>query len=133
MDKKTFPKPLDVNTFAKDPSMEDELAILAKQANADRAPPIPTATMPLPTPPVDRLLDTRQQTHGDFRTNARLSQKLKEIFRSYEGWDHLDDVEKEVLDMISLKLSRVLSGRSLERQHWEDIEGYARLALRECK
>jgi hypothetical protein len=42
-------------------------------------------------------------------------------------------VERECLDMIALKISRVLSGRSLERQHWEDIEGYAHLALRECK
>ncbi len=78
------------------------------------------------------LLNVRQSTHGDFRTNARLSQKLKEIYRSYEGWAHLDDVEKEVLDMISLKISRILSGKSLERQHWEDIEGYAHLALKEC-
>lgn len=81
----------------------------------------------------EELLEDRQSTHGDFRTNARLSQNLKHVFRTYEGWDHLDDVEKEVLDMISLKISRILSGRSLERRHWEDIAGYAHLALRECK
>lgn len=79
------------------------------------------------------LTQERNSTHGDFRTNARLSQKLKTVFRSYDGWDALDDVEKEVLDMISLKISRILSGKSLERQHWEDIEGYAHLALKECK
>jgi len=82
---------------------------------------------------VEALTAERNSTHGDFRTNARLSQKLKFVFRSYDGWDHLDDVEKEVLDMISLKISRILSGRSLEKQHWEDIEGYAHLALKECK
>lgn len=81
----------------------------------------------------EALINARQATHGDFRTNARLSQKLKAVFRTYEGWEHLDDVEKEVLDMISLKISRILSGKSLERQHWEDIEGYAHLALIECK
>lgn len=108
-------------------------------------------TLDIPTPPpipdrvrklaqtlgvhmeTEKLLEDRQQTHGDFRTNARLSQLLKTVFRQYEGWDHLDDVEKEVLDMISLKISRILSGRSLERQHWEDIAGYAQLALRECQ
>lgn len=82
---------------------------------------------------VEELTTERQDTHGDFRTNARLSQEIKAVLRSYEGWDHLDDVEKEVMDMIALKFSRVLSGRSLEKQHWEDIEGYAHLALRECK
>lgn len=79
------------------------------------------------------LTNTRQSTHGDFRTNARLSQHLKAVFRSYDGWDHLDDVEKEAMDMMALKFSRIISGRSLERQHWEDVEGYAHLALKECK
>lgn len=84
-------------------------------------------------PKVEELTHDRNSTHGDFRTNAALSQALKAVLRSYEGWDHLDDVEKEVMDMIALKFSRVLSGRSLEKQHWEDVEGYAHLALRECK
>lgn len=84
-------------------------------------------------PGLEVLVNDRNITHGDFRTNARLSQEIKAVLRSYEGWDHLDDVEKEVMDMIALKFSRVLSGRSLEKQHWEDVEGYAHLALRECK
>ena len=78
------------------------------------------------------ILNERQQTHGDFRSNARLSQKLKQIFRSTETWEHLDDVEKESMDMIALKFSRILSGKSLSKEHWEDVVGYARLAEREC-
>jgi hypothetical protein len=78
------------------------------------------------------LLSTRRQTHGNFRDNARLSQRLKSIFRSTASWDHLDDVEKESLDMIALKISRILSGKSLEKQHWEDVKGYAALAEKEC-
>lgn len=112
-------RPFDVTKM---PEIEEGIAELAKNAGAE-----------LRTKPVQALTNERNQTHGDFRTNARLSQKLKTVFRSYDGWDALDDVEKEVLDMISLKISRILSGRSLERQHWEDIEGYAHLALKECK
>jgi len=92
-------------------------------------PPIPRDDHEVP---IANLLSIRRQTHGNFRDNARLSQALKATFRATASWDHLDDVEKESLDMIALKISRVLSGRSLERQHWEDIEGYARLALEEC-
>lgn len=87
----------------------------------------------LDAPTAEALVNTRHSTHGDFRTNARLSQHLKEVLRSYEGWAHLDDVEKEVMDMVALKFSRILSGKSLARQHWEDVEGYAHLALRECE
>jgi hypothetical protein len=83
--------------------------------------------------PVERLTQERRQTHGNFRDNARLSQKLKSTFRSTAAWDYLDDVEKESLDMIALKISRILSGKSLERQHWEDVEGYAHLAVKECE
>lgn len=81
----------------------------------------------------ETLLSNRQNTHGDFFHNARVSQALKRIMRAEPGWDLLSDVEKESMDMIALKFSRVLSGRPLELQHWEDVEGYARLAVRECK
>jgi hypothetical protein len=30
--------------------------------------------------------------------------------------------------MIALKLSRILSGKPDEQDHWDDIAGYARLA-----
>lgn len=84
-------------------------------------------------PNIANLLNDRQTIHGDFRSNARISQMLKAVFRACEHWQFLDDVEKESIDMIAMKISRVLSGKSLEKQHWEDIEGYARLALKECK
>ncbi len=79
------------------------------------------------------LLETRQTTHGSFRDNADVSQALKSMFRASAGWGKLTSVEKEVMDMIALKFSRVLSGRSLEKQHWEDVVGYAQLALEQCQ
>jgi hypothetical protein len=84
-------------------------------------------------PPTDPLLQTRQQTHGSFDENAHVAQQLKEAFREAPGWQRLDDVEREAMDMIAAKFSRILSGRSLERQHWEDVVGYARLILDRCR
>ncbi len=52
--------------------------------------------------------------------------------RGSPGWSKLTDVEREAMDMIALKFSRVLSGKSLEKQHWEDIVGYGQLALNLC-
>ena len=82
--------------------------------------------------PAEALITERQSTHGDFRSNARISQLIKSVFRATEHWQHLDDTEKEAMDMIALKFSRILSGKSLERQHWEDVEGYAHLVVKEC-
>lgn len=81
----------------------------------------------------DPLLTTRQSTHGDFAENARVSQIIKEAYRSSPGWEKLTDIERESMDMIALKFSRVLSGKSMERQHWEDVVGYAKLVEERCQ
>ena len=78
------------------------------------------------------LLEERQQTHGSFEDNANISQALKQIMRAGPGWLRLTMIEREAMDMIALKLSRVLSGKSMERQHWEDIVGYAKLVEEKC-
>ena len=108
-------------------NIDNEIASLALA-------PGPEAFAPRKKPKVvEEVIQDRRQTHGNFRDNARLSQMLKATMRATVSWEYLDDVEKESLDMIALKISRVLSGQSLEKQHWEDIEGYAHLALMECK
>lgn len=73
----------------------------------------------------DILLE-RASTHGEFTNVANISQTLKSIFRT--GNIHLNDVQKESLDMIAGKISRILAGDPNEPDHWLDIEGYARLA-----
>lgn len=92
-------------------------------------------TTPLPTNEMTQpdLLDQRQTTHGEFGDNARVSQSIKRILRAEPGWELLTDTEREAMDMIALKFSRLLSGKALELQHWEDIVGYARLAEKLCK
>ena len=78
------------------------------------------------------LLTERGTTHGDFGENAYISQTLKHLFRECAGWDIMTVVEREAMDMIALKFSRILSGKPHERQHWEDVVGYAKLALDRC-
>lgn len=78
------------------------------------------------------LLNQRQVTHGSFEDNAIISQSIKRLFRAGPGWNKLSDVECEAMDMIALKFSRVLSGRSMSKQHWEDVVGYAKLVEEKC-
>lgn len=93
---------------------------------------VEAATQPTQQPTTD-ILDERQKTHGAFGDNARVSQALKRAFRTELGWEVLTDTEREAMDMIALKFSRILSGKALELQHWEDVVGYARLAEKLCK
>lgn len=78
------------------------------------------------------LLVERQTTHGNFEDNAIVSQAIKDLLRSGPGWLKLSAIERESMDMIALKFSRILSGKSMEKQHWEDVVGYARLVEEKC-
>lgn len=78
------------------------------------------------------LLETREHTHGPFEDVAIMAQALKRTFRTATGWNHLSDIEREAMDMIASKFSRILSGKSMERQHWEDVTGYAKLIEEKC-
>ena len=78
------------------------------------------------------LLEERQHTHGTFEDNAIISQSFKRMFRAGPGWNQLSDIEREAMDMIALKFSRILSGKSMSRQHWEDVVGYAKLVEEKC-
>lgn len=77
----------------------------------------------------DNLLAERETTHGSFADNSRLAQSVKAIWRSSPGWERLSDRQREALDMIAGKAARALSGNGQHQDHWDDIAGYAQLAL----
>lgn len=77
------------------------------------------------------LLETRQGTHGDFARNAAFSQRMKWLLREFDYLE-LHPVHREALDMIALKISRILSGHAKFKGHWEDIVGYGKLGEEIC-
>lgn len=80
------------------------------------------------------MLQERQKTHGDFRSNAAISQALKQIINrnTTKVSEDLCPVHREALDMICLKLSRILSGHASFKDHWDDVAGYAQLGAEAC-
>ena len=78
------------------------------------------------------ILEERAGTHGSFKDNARISQAIKALFVAQPGWHSLTPVQREALDMVALKASRILSGHANEADHWFDISGYAQLAAKEA-
>lgn len=79
------------------------------------------------------LLQSRQTTHGSFTDNARYSQGLKEFYRLAPAFAAMPDVQREALEMIACKISRILSGQSNFVDHWSDLAGYAELAKKACE
>lgn len=73
------------------------------------------------------LLQTREKTHGSYPSTARLSQALKDTMKSGSNWISLTDAQAESLEMIALKIARILSGDPDYTDHWDDVIGYAKL------
>lgn len=78
------------------------------------------------------VLNEREKIHGDFTANATLAQKLKANIRNSVLVD-LTKLQRESLDLICTKISRICTGNNNEPDHWLDISGYALLAYEKLK
>lgn len=72
------------------------------------------------------LTAERHGTHGDWRHQAGIARSIKKII-DFEAGDSLSEGQREALDMIAVKISRILSGDPNHADHWDDIAGYAYL------
>jgi hypothetical protein len=81
----------------------------------------------------DKLLDDREPTHGSYPARATTSQMLKATMQGTPNWEKLSPAQREALEMNAVKLSRILHGDPNEKDHWDDIAGYAQQAARTLK
>jgi hypothetical protein len=76
---------------------------------------------------VDGTIHAREKTHGEYELQSALSQEIKRIMRITPNWEKLRYPMRESLDMIAVKISRILHGDPTHADSWHDIAGYARL------
>ena len=76
---------------------------------------------------VQQTLEDRNATHGDFADHARATQMLKTVIQNQPGWKNLNAMQRESLDMIACKMARILAGNPNFKDHYVDIQGYAKL------
>ena len=79
------------------------------------------------------IVDHRAETHGDFASNAKVSQKLKTVVRESAHYENLTYEEREAIDMILHKIARIVSSRVHFIDHWRDLIGYSELVVRKLK
>ena len=75
------------------------------------------------------IINEREKTHGPYRDTAIWSQSLKDKFRSSPNWNKMNEQQKEAIEMIAMKLSRLLNGDHNFVDHLVDIGGYAELYI----
>ena len=78
---------------------------------------------------LQQSLNERAATHGFFAVNSRIAQQLKDLIRNQDNYEKLTYAQRESLDMIMHKISRILSGDPKFIDSWRDIAGYAQLVV----
>lgn len=79
------------------------------------------------TSETDILLIERGKSYGTFARRSNISQQLKNVMKSQKGWTRLTADQRETLEMIACKVSRILNGDPNHVDSWVDIAGYAKL------
>ena len=82
---------------------------------------------------LDRLTDERNGTHGSLRSRGDIAQRLKDIMRCSRNWHEMQGGQREALDMIMHKISRILDGMPEIEDHWLDVAGYAYQVVKELR
>lgn len=79
---------------------------------------------------IDKLLTERKSVHGDFNVQFECAQRLKAVVKDY-GYHSMKQVPREALEMILVKISRIVTGDPAHADHWTDLAGYASLIAKE--
>jgi hypothetical protein len=81
------------------------------------------------------LISEREKTHGNYYNNALVTQRLKMVLdqeihcrTSVRGLPILSVTQQDALDMICVKIGRIIAGDPSFQDHWDDIAGYAQIA-----
>lgn len=83
---------------------------------------------------VTEITKQRGSVYGPFLHNALVAQAIKAAIRGIpdpdnEGmsWENLPLDVRESLDLIALKMSRIVTGSAEYLDNWDDIGGYAKI------
>lgn len=80
----------------------------------------------------EKILEERGRSYGPFEDNADVSQRLKRVIQQRHT-AMLTDVQKEAIELICLKISRIVTGDSKYKDNWADIAGYAQLVVNDIE
>ena len=79
------------------------------------------------------ILEQRGSRYGTFKDQAQLVQGFKQVMENSLRWNDLKPYQKEALEMIQHKISRMLNGDPMYLDNVEDILGYGKLMLDQMK
>jgi hypothetical protein len=82
---------------------------------------------------LSETLKARGEQYGSFYSQSAIAQTLKRGPRACPNWPKLASDQREAIDHIMVKLSRILNGNPDHHDSWHDIAGYAQLVANRLK
>lgn len=83
------------------------------------------------------ILEQRELTYGRFSDIATKAHMITELIADdlerNSGLDNSYSAKKVALEMIAMKIARIVSGDSNHIDNWKDIAGYALLVAQELE
>lgn len=76
---------------------------------------------------IAETLNARNAQYGDFNAQSAIASTLKKVLRANGKFEKLKPDQREALDHIAVKISRILNGNPDHFDSWHDIAGYAKL------
>lgn len=76
---------------------------------------------------IETTLAERGSRYGSFLDQSTIACDIKHAMAKGKNWNDLDPDERECLDMIAVKIARILNGDPHYHDSWHDIVGYAKL------
>jgi len=75
----------------------------------------------------NEVLEERGKRYGNYLKQTTISRRLKNVISDYSPVEPLVSDQQDALDMICVKISRILNGEPDYADNWRDIAGYASL------
>ena len=82
---------------------------------------------------VKKALKERGKTYGSYKERTKVGRDLRDIVEATDNWAKLEAYQKESLEQVLNKISRILGGDINYVDNWLDIAGYSQLVVDELQ
>lgn len=80
---------------------------------------------------VELMLADRERKYGNFLRQAMITADIKHAMMRHIAWSEvLAPDQREALEMIAVKIARIVSGDANYADNWIDIAGYSTLVFK---
>ena len=75
----------------------------------------------------EEVLSERGTRYGNYLDQTRISASIRDVYAMQDNYIDMECDQRDCLDMIAVKISRILNGDPDYADNWRDISGYATL------